>query len=148
MIEQELNEAVRDSFLGEIKTEIVERAMTTKEKEMNQIMVIKPYRYAETWVFDDEAVGLKKEPFVYGIPAMIDYLTRDIPNAQDGFRMLFSAQPFPGFQEKLTWVRGEMDGNFYWSETLQAEGWLCPALFKYFNQAPAEIYVKVEQAGK
>jgi hypothetical protein len=111
---------------------------------MNQIMVIKPYWYADTWVFDDEAVGLDKEPFVCGIPQMIDFLVRDIPNARDGVRMLFSAQPFPGFQEKLTWVREEMSGNIYWSDTLQAEGWLCPALFKYFDKAPEVIYVKAE----
>lgn len=24
------------------------------------------------------------------------------------------------------------------------EGWLCPALFKYFEQAPARIFVKAE----
>jgi len=111
---------------------------------MNQIMVIKPLWYADTWVFDDPAVGLDKEPFVCGIPQMIDYLTNDIPNAQAGFRMLFSGQPFPGFMEKLTWVREEMGGNIYFSDTLQVEGWLCPALFKYFDKAPAEIYVKAE----
>ncbi len=111
---------------------------------MNQIMVIKPYLFADTWVFDDEAVGLNKEPFVEGIPAMINFLTRDIPNAQAGFRMLFSAQPFPRYQEKLTWVREEEDGNFYRSDTLKAEGWLCPALFKYFDKAPREIYAKAE----
>lgn len=112
---------------------------------MNQIMVIRPYRFSGTWVFDDDAVGLNKEPFVCGIPEMIDFLTRDIPNAEEGFRMLFSAQPFPRYQEKLTWVRGEeKGGNFYWSETLKAEGWLCPALFRYFDEAPAEIYAKAE----
>ena len=42
---------------------------------MNQIMVIKPFRYSGTWVFDDEAVGLNKEPFVCGVPKMIDFLT-------------------------------------------------------------------------
>jgi hypothetical protein len=26
------------------------------------------------------------------------------------------------------------------------EGWLCPALFKYFPQAPAEIHVRAEPA--
>ena len=26
----------------------------------------------------------------------------------------------------------------------QAEGWLCPALFRYFDEAPEEIYVKAE----
>ena len=25
------------------------------------------------------------------------------------------------------------------------EGWLCPAMFLYFNEAPAELYVKVEE---
>jgi hypothetical protein len=28
------------------------------------------------------------------------------------------------------------------------EGWLCPALFKYFPSAPREIYVKVEPKNK
>ena len=37
---------------------------SSEVKEMNQIMVIKPYRHAETWVFDDEAVGLDKAPFL------------------------------------------------------------------------------------
>jgi hypothetical protein len=35
-----------------------------------------------------------------------------------------------------------MGGNWYaWSER-GIEGWLCPALFKYFEAAPNEIYVK------
>jgi len=25
------------------------------------------------------------------------------------------------------------------------EGWLCPALFKYFEKAPQEIYAKFEE---
>jgi hypothetical protein len=48
----------------------------------NAIMVIFPYRYHHTWVFDDERVGLVKEPFVSGIPEMIDRLVQDIPNAR------------------------------------------------------------------
>ena len=39
----------------------------------NAIMVIAPYwdNGTGTWVFDDETVGLVKEPFVEGIPQMI-----------------------------------------------------------------------------
>ena len=44
----------------------------------NQIHVIAPYRQASTWVFDDSSVGLKAEPFVSGIPQMIDALVKDI----------------------------------------------------------------------
>ena len=110
----------------------------------NQIMVILPYWHSGTWVFDDERAGLCQEPFVNGIPEMIDFLTRDIPDARQGFRMLFSAQPFPGWQQRLEWRREEMGGNWYWSEELHAEGWLCPALFKYFESAPRELHVKAE----
>ena len=65
----------------------------------NQIFVIAPYWLdsVETWVFDDEAVGLPQEPFVSDVPEMIDELVADIPNARQGFRLLFSAAPFPAF---------------------------------------------------
>jgi hypothetical protein len=63
----------------------------------NQIHVISPYRQVLTWVFDDPAVGLKAEPFVSGIPAMTDTLVQSIPHFEQGFRLLFSATPFPGY---------------------------------------------------
>ena len=73
----------------------------------NAIMVIAPYRYQGTWVFDDPSTGLVKEPFVAGVPEMIDVLVSGIPNADEGFRLLFSAKPFPGHQKELTWLRGD-----------------------------------------
>jgi hypothetical protein len=60
----------------------------------NAIMVIEPYWSSGTWVFDDPSTGLVREPFVSGIPEMIDALTREIPNAREGFRLLFSGSPF------------------------------------------------------
>lgn len=110
----------------------------------NQIQVIAPYWHAGTWVFDDEQTGLVREPFVDGVPAMIDDLVQTIPHARRGFRLLFSADPFPGFERKLTWVRAEMGGNWYRTEQPQAEGWLCPALFRYFTSAPMTLFVKAE----
>jgi hypothetical protein len=44
----------------------------------------------------------------------------------------------------VTWRRGEYGGNWYYSEEYEAEGWLCPALLKYFADAPEEIYVRAE----
>ena len=110
----------------------------------NSIMILVPYRHAGLWVFDDAAVGLSKEPFVAGIPEMIDEMVQDIPDAEKGFRLLFSAQPFPGYTHKLTWRRGDQTGNWYYSEKFDKEGWLCPGLFKYFREAPKEIYVKAD----
>ena len=45
----------------------------------NAITIIEPYWFHDTWVFDDDSVGLDKEPFVAGIPEMIDELVKDIP---------------------------------------------------------------------
>jgi hypothetical protein len=39
----------------------------------NQIPVIGSYPQPSTWVFHDTSVGLKGEPFVFGIPEMIQY---------------------------------------------------------------------------
>jgi hypothetical protein len=110
----------------------------------NVLMVISPYFWEGTWVFDDANVGLEREPFVMGVPEMIDHMVQDIPNAQNGFRMTFSAVPFPGHTQKLEWIRQEMGGNWYKSDDPPMEGWLCPALFRYFEAAPKEIYLKAE----
>jgi hypothetical protein len=111
---------------------------------MNSLMLIRPYKYEDTWVFDDPAVGLKREPFIAGIDTMIDKVVADVPNAERGFRAIFSASPFPGYTLKLDWRRNESGGNWYYCERFSMEGWLCPALFKYFAGAPREIYVKAE----
>ena len=123
--------------------------MTKTKTNQNSIQVIRPYWAFNTWVFDDEAKGLEAEPFVSGAPELLSILARDIPNAyQDGFRLLFSPGPFPGYQLVVDWVREEHDGNWYRNEDLNMEGWLCPALFQYFDKAPARIYVKGEAIAK
>ncbi|MGO8688785.1 MAG: DUF6717 family protein [Thermoguttaceae bacterium] len=110
----------------------------------NSIMVIAPYRYHGTWVFDDVDAGLKREPFVGGVPEMIDLLVKKIPHAEKGFRLTFSAKEFPGYQKKLQWLRGGSTGNWYRLDDPPMEGWLCPALFRYYREAPKELYVKAD----
>jgi hypothetical protein len=106
----------------------------------NAIVVIFPYRLHGTWVFDDPTTGLVQEPFVAGIPEIIDRAVANIPDAGKGFKLTFSARPFPGYQIVLNWVREEFDGNWYRVEGTTSEGWLCPALLKYFATAPQRIY--------
>ena len=110
----------------------------------NAIHVIQPYRHASTWVFDDPDVGLHKEPFVSGIPEMIDTLVANVPNALQGFRLLFSADPFPGYQVDLVKVREEYQGVWYRWVGRDVQGWLCPALFRYFDRAPSRLYARAE----
>jgi hypothetical protein len=69
---------------------------------------------------------------------------QEIPDAAEGFLLVFSPTPFPGATVELEWVREEMEGNWYrWAAT-GMEGWLCPALFLYFPTAPGKLYVQVK----
>jgi hypothetical protein len=110
------------------------------------IMVIVPYWLDEvrTWVFDDPGAGLRQEPFVSGTPEMIEDLVKDIPDARGGFQLLFSSTPFPGYQKLLSWKREEMHGHWYATNDPPSEGWLSSALVRYFDRAPALLYIKAE----
>ena len=103
---------------------------------MNAINVIIPYRWEGMWVFDDPRVDLDKEPFVSGADDIIDRMVSDIPGAEEGFKLIFSGARFPGAQFEMKWKREDCDGNWYYVEALDMEGWLCPALLKYFEEAP------------
>lgn len=70
---------------------------------MNAINVIAPYKYLGIWVFDDAKAGLVQEPFVEGADVIIDRAVETIPNAENGFLLLFLATPFPGHQHRLSW---------------------------------------------
>jgi len=110
---------------------------------MNSLFAIAPYKFEGMWVFDDPKVGLLQEPFVSGADTIIDLLTEHIPDAANGFKLVFSPEPFPGYSARFMWNRAEYGGNWYsWPER-DIEGWLCPALFKYVDAAPRELYVKV-----
>jgi len=111
---------------------------------MNAISVIAPYKYLGMWVFDDEKVGLVHEPFVGDADQIIDRVVNGIPNAEAGFILLFSSTPFPGHEFRLSWRRSDGNGNYYYSHAHDMEGWLCPALLKYFAEPPTEIYFQVK----
>lgn len=115
----------------------------------NAIMVIHPYRHEGLWVFDDADAGLHREPFIAGADAIIDLAIRRkrLAGAESGFRLLFSAGPFPGYDFRFEWVREGDGGNWYRAQDLGREGWLCPALLRYFEEAPGEIYAKFEGKG-
>ena len=105
----------------------------------NTMFVIFPWRDRGTWMFDDAAVGLMREPFVSGIPEMMELLVARIPDAHQGFRLVFSAQPFPGHEVELERLREEAGGAWYSLQAQTRQGWLCSALMKYFSSPPAQL---------
>ncbi len=114
---------------------------------MNSIFVIHPYKYKGIWVFDDAKVGLAREPFISGANDIIEEIVSNIPNANKGFNLIFSATPFPGHQVKFEWCCEEFGGNWYYCKEVAMKGWLCPALLKYFEKAPSIIYAQFKAKG-
>jgi hypothetical protein len=110
----------------------------------NVMKVIQPYRDKGTWVFDDAATGLRAEPFVNGMPEIIDRLVADIPDAAGGFRLTFSGEDFPDHEMVVDRAERYGRGWYYVEPRSGAKGWLCPALFRYFRDAPERIYARAD----
>lgn len=110
------------------------------DKTGNQINVIYPYktRYGG-WVFDDTEVGLHAEPFVMGIPAIID----GIVGERENFTAFISKNHIPNYTGRLMRLRRKETG-WYKLEGTNQEGWLCPATLRYFKDYPEDIFFRIE----
>lgn len=96
------------------------------------------------WAFDDEARGLKREPFVAGADILCDVLAQSV-GSKNEVAILFSANEFPGADIILDWVREECGGNVYEVKSISHICWLCPALLRFFSKAPKKIYVQAKK---
>lgn len=115
---------------------------------MNEINVISPYLDNGVWVFDGPDKNLVKEALIAGIPEIIEHVCQNenIENYKNGFSVVFSKNPFPGHKVVLDHVKQDEygSGNYYQLKGTDFIGWLCPALFKYFTEAPKQIYIDVK----
>lgn len=110
------------------------------------IFVIEPYPWGGGWVFDDPARDLWREPLRMGMERILDRASgAGRPEARDRFRLTFSARPFPGATERLVRTGGVLGGVWYTAG--DAAGWLCPALFRYFDREPEEIHWRRDAPG-
>jgi hypothetical protein len=131
-------------LLSVVLAAIVSLTFQAHENSMNALFVIAPYFKHGTWVFTDERRNLIEEPFVAGVPEIISEMVADIPNAKAGFRLTFSAAPFPGHELVVTRGEPEAGGYWYYAADFNKKGWLCPALFKFFSEAPEKLYARAD----
>lgn len=119
---------------------------------MNSIWVIHPYIDGGALVFDDPAVGLHREPFVMGADSVLQLAARAIGADPSRFTLIFSDIPFPGHQAQAEWFErsfhGEAETGNWYTVILpglgQHDAWLCPALLKYFPQAPLHLFFSIQ----
>ena len=121
---------------------------TKGSADMNGIKVIFPSWHDGTWVFSDLEKGLDNERFIAGAETIITDMVIDIPDARKGFRLSFADSEFPDWQKKLVWLGKEYKGNKYADSATANEGYLSPALLKYFETMPKIIYAKADKSEK
>ena len=108
---------------------------------MNQMNTLEFYRKNDCWVYDDPTFKRVAEPLVLGASELLDtvmkfqlgYITRK------RIIVTFSANVFPGA------LCGHHEGG-NWYTFNNERGWLCPALFDYFTNAPEELWISVRLA--
>jgi hypothetical protein len=110
------------------------------------MMTITVYRDSESghWVFDDEARGLKREPLVRGTDRILDEIRLRMstgPGVPESLVLVFSGQAFPG--SRFSFHRRQYEAGGCWYEWMEEgmRGWLCPALFRYFDEAPDILHL-------
>lgn len=108
------------------------------------MLCIEIYKFNGTWCFTDHKRELVHEPFVLGVPEIIDAVLHEtsLYKENKNYRILFSEEEFPCSHGALTQVREEFNGAWY--ERNGQEGWLCPATLAFFPHFPEKIYFRFE----
>ena len=140
-----------------------------KKPNQTQIRTLEPYFCCGEWVFDDDSTGLSGEAFVCGMSEILDFCLEDSginpEEVENGFRLTFSKDKWPDSTHSLTWLGTSMGGNDYeldsecrnltihnsdrrYDVPEGTKGWLCPALYHYFDDAPEKIYLSVAKKEK
>ena len=107
-------------------------------------VTLKIRKEGKNWIFDDERLGIVKEPFVEGTSEMIDSL---IPEEEWGDEHVVTASDYALKGEYYLTFLIDFDKETSWS-TYHCLGFgqhkLCPVLLKYFEEPPQDIYFMIE----
>jgi len=111
----------------------------------NAMLCIEIFKFNGTWCFTDEKRELLNEPFVLGVPEIIDAVLKqqELYVKDKNYRILFADQEFPlhhGMLEKT-----QYDSGGFWYKWGDMKGWLCPATLAFFKEFPKEIYFRLEK---
>ena len=110
---------------------------------MDSVHTVKPYRWGDTWVFDDPAKGLRAAPIlVAGRDTIAKVLDQVVSRSAPRLLMTFSDTEFPWAGHRLTlyWTSENNQGQWYNAGGLTVQ---CPGLLRYFDAVPRTIFCSI-----
>ncbi|NJL99974.1 MAG: hypothetical protein HC924_14765 [Synechococcaceae cyanobacterium SM2_3_2] len=127
----------RTKFMFNIRENTMEDILTALGGK-----IIKLYLYKTSmWMFDDESIGIYREPFVEGMSEILDEVAQSYGKT-DSMTVEFG-EYLDRWEYSLELIREERQGARYYSPELDMEGWLCPVIHQYFDEVPDKIYMRV-----
>jgi hypothetical protein len=127
------------------------------------VNIIRPFQSNGRWVFkhkeqilDLAPAGIMDavlSPLIIGVDKLIAFGCdiKKLPNAENGFVLLFSEQYFPNADVKFNFKEHKMNGWTYSIEELNLKGimpgqcaWICPYMKFYYSEPPKTLYLKIE----
>jgi len=125
--------------------------MNSSSKNPNHVKVT-VFRLGDFWVFDDPFFKVENEPFVSGMPAMINVALTLLTNSSNHkmFDLEISTEPSeiqPDNDIVLTKSHEEEEGCWYWWNQAILEGWLSPYFSARFTKQfgtpfPEKLYLR------
>jgi hypothetical protein len=104
--------------------------------------VINVYKDSGAWVFDDPERGFLREPFVFGMDALLERFTSALPSLGRDFQLVFSSERLPEIMGVLIREGADAGGYWYSAPSYDLRGWMGDkGLKRYFPEAPPMIYV-------
>ncbi len=98
------------------------------------------YREDDRWYFDDRPRGIIKEEFVEGVPEMILAIAKN--SAARRVVLEVSTLPTEAADGILDYVPSPGTKDVYY-RLGSIRGWFCPVFWKYFQDAPPTLWVRV-----
>jgi hypothetical protein len=115
-----------------------------EDRTMNSIFILYPKRSSfGVWSFDDDTRGLVNEPFVGETNKLLDMMAKESGYSLEDnpqVALLFSDDNFPESQCSLVLRETSNSGSTYIDLKRKLTPWLCPAMFKYFKNAPSNLF--------
>jgi hypothetical protein len=129
------------------RAELMGKTLRYNNDMSNSVFVLYPRRSTYgIWAFDDETRGLKNEPFVGETNNLIDKMAIESGyDLEDDLQvaLLFAATEFPNYQCDLNLIETSPTGTTYNDKISGLDIWLCPAFYKYYENAPLYLFGSV-----